>query len=378
MSKVSGSSPSVKSKTVYWVNILPLLLFTTAAADTWNTFRGNPQLTGVATSHLAPPLTLLWAYPTQDAIESTAAIRAGTVYIGSLDGQLYALDLRTGALAWQYQADGEIKSSPTVADSTVYFGDEAGTFHAVAIHSGQRRWTFAAAAGIISAANHTGSRLYFGSYDQHLYCLDATAGTLIWKIATDGYIHSTPALYENRVAVAGCDGYLRLLDLADGTQHQQLALGGYVASSAAIHAGHAYLGTFGNEVLGVDLGAGKIRWRYAHAVRKFPFYSSPAVADQAVVIGGRDKLVHALDPQTGQPLWTFAAGARVDSSPIIAGEYIYVGARALIALALASGAEVWRFETGAAITASPAIAGDRLVIGTTDGVLYCFGKEVKP
>ena len=119
-----------------------------------------------------------------------------------------------------------------------------------------------------------------------------------------------------------------------------------MASSAAIHAGRAYLGTFGNEVLGIDLDTGEIRWRYAHAVRKFPFYSSPAVADQAIVIGGRDKLVHALDPQTGQLLWTFAAGARVDSSPVIAGDYIYVGARALIALALASGAEVWRFENG--------------------------------
>ena len=68
----------------------------------------------------------------------------------------------------------------------------------------------------------------------------------------------------------------------------------------------------------------------------------------------------------------------MDSSPVIAGDYIYVGARALIALALASGAEVWRFETGAAIAASPAIAAGRLVIGATDGVLYCFGKEVKP
>ena len=357
---------------------LALLLFTTAAADTFNTFRGNPQLTGVATSDLSPPLTLLWTYPTQDAIESTAAIYEGTVYVGSLDGQLYALDLRTGVLVWQYQADGEIKSSPTVANSTVYFGDEAGTFHSVAIQSGQRRWTFAADAGIVSSANYADSQLYFGSYDQHLYCLDATTGTLIWKIATEGYIHSTPALYKNRVAIAGCDGYLRLLDRTDGTQHQQLELGGYVASSAAIHAGRAYLGTFGNEVLGIDLDTGAIRWRYAHAVRKFPFYSSPAVADQATVIGGRDKIVHALDPQTGQPLWTFAAGARVDSSPVIAGDYIYIGARALIALVLTSGTEVWRFETGAPIAASPAIAAGRLVIGATDGVLYCFGKEVKP
>ena len=69
-------------------------------------------------------------------------------------------------------------------------------------------------------------------------------------------------LYEDRMAVAGCDGYLRLLNRTDGTQHQQIALGGYVASSTAVHAGRAYLGTFGNEVLGVDLGAGKIGLLY--------------------------------------------------------------------------------------------------------------------
>ena len=154
-------------------------------------------------------------------------------------------------------------------------------------------------------------------------------------------------------------------------------MGAYVASSAAVHADRAYVGTFGNEVLGVDLKAGKVRWRYQHAERKFPFYASPAVTDQAVVIGGRDKLVHALDPDTGAPLWTFAAGSRVDSSPTIAGDRVYFGAGALIALELATGAEVWRFETGAPIAASPAIAAGRLVIGATDGVLYCFGQEVK-
>lgn len=352
-----------------------LFITATAYADTWNTFRGNPQLTGVAATALPDNLHLLWTYTTQDAIESTAAIHENTVYVGSLDGQLYALDLITGSLKWQYQADGEIKSSPTVDDSTVYFGDEHGTFHAVDRQTGQPRWTFAAEAGITSSANRAQGHLYFGSYDQHLYCLNAATGAQTWKIATDGYIHSTPVLYEKNVAVAGCDGVLRLLDLNDGSERQQLAMGTYVAGSAAVHAGRAYVGTFGNEVLGIDLVAGEVLWRYQHPVRKFPFYASPAATNDAVIIGGRDKLVHALDPETGQALWTYPAGSRVDSSPVIAGDRVYFGAGALIALELKSGTEVWRFETGAPITASPAVAAGRLVIGATDGVLYCFGQK---
>ena len=356
--------------------LIALLAVATAADETWHTFRGNAQLTGVAPNSLPTNLHLLWTYPTEDAIESTAAIHQNTVYIPSLDTFLYALDLQSGALKWRYAATSEIRSSPTIAESTLYFGDEGGTFHAVDIRTGQPHWTFTANGGITSTANYTDNRIYFGSYDQHLYCLDATTGSEIWKIATDGYIHSTPVLYEDLVATAGCDGQLRLLDLEDGRQRRMIPMGTYVASSAAVLATRAYVGTFGNEVLAVDLKAGVVVWRYQHAVRKFPFYSSPAISEWAAIIGGRDKMVHALDPDNGTPLWTYNAKVRVDSSPVIAGNRVYFGAGALIALDLATGTEVWRFETGASITASPAIAAGRLIIGATDGVIYSFGQEV--
>ena len=192
------------TKMLLYFSMLLLIATAAHATETWNSFRGNPQLNGVAQSPLPADLDLLWTHTTQDAIESTAAISNNTVFIGSLDNRLYALDLATGALKWQYQANGEIKSSATVYDSTLYFGDEHGTFHAVQVSNGQPRWTFNAEAGITSSANRANNRLYFGSYDQHLYCLDAISGTQVWQIATDGYIHGTPALYDESVAVAGC------------------------------------------------------------------------------------------------------------------------------------------------------------------------------
>ena len=41
--------------------------------------------------------------------------------------------------------------------------------------------------------------------------------------------------------------------------------------------GHAYVGTFGNEVLAIDLATRAVRWTYRHPTRSFPFYSSAAV-----------------------------------------------------------------------------------------------------
>ncbi len=117
-------------------------------------------------------------------------------------------------------------------------------------------------------------------------------------------------------------------------------------------------------------------WRYEHPDRKFPFYSSAAVVDGTVVLGGRDRMVHALDAKTGKARWTYMTRARIDSSPAIAGGRVFVGSNdgRLYALDLASGKVVWEHDEGAALSASPALAAGRIVIGSTEGRLLCFSR----
>jgi outer membrane protein assembly factor BamB len=137
----------------------------------------------------------------------------------------------------------------------------------------------------------------------------------------------------------------------------------------------AYFGTFNNDVLALDIKARKILWRYSHPERQFPYYSSAALAGNRIIVGGRDKIIRALDTATGKSQWMFEARARVDSSPALAGTNVYIGSNdgRLYVLDAATGQKRWEFDAGAPITASPAIASGRVVIGTHDGVLYCFG-----
>jgi serine/threonine-protein kinase len=46
----------------------------------------------------------------------------GTVYIGSLDKKVYALDAATGTPRWKYATSKPIQSSPAVVDGIVYIG----------------------------------------------------------------------------------------------------------------------------------------------------------------------------------------------------------------------------------------------------------------
>jgi outer membrane protein assembly factor BamB len=121
----------------------------------------------------------------------------------------------------------------------------------------------------------------------------------------------------------------------------------------------------------------KISWEYDPPQKDFPFYSSAAATDKLMVVGGRDKILHAVNPQTGKALWTFSTKAKIDSSPVIAGQRVFFGATTgeVFGLDANTGKVVWQFETGSSIIASPSIAAGRLIIGTTDGILYCFGAK---
>ena len=268
--------------------------------------------------------------------ESSPAVGHGLVFVGDLAGVLHAVDAETGAEVWTYATQGEIKSSPVLA----------------------------------------GGRVMIGSYDGYLYGLDAATGELAWQVETQNYVHATPAVTTTASPTSGgCDETFHGVRISDGTEITSVPAGAYTAASSAIRDGRAYFGTFDNEVVSLDLGTGDIVWRYEHPRRHFPFYSSALHVDGTVVIGGRDRMVHGIDAETGAMRWTFMTRARVDSSPAAAGGRVYIGSGdgRFYILDLESGEKHWEFDTGAPLSASPAIADGKVVIGSQDGVLYCFG-----
>lgn len=359
-----------------------------SASGDWPMFRGNPALTGVATSTLPGKPEVLWKFRAGEAISSSPAISDGVVYIGCDNGNLYAISLKDASLIWRSQTPATtqstastqtyhpgIQSSPCVYGDCVFFGDEDGVFHAISRTDGRPRWTFTTGGEIMSSPNCAGDRVLFGSYDGGLYCLSIRDGKLLWKLPTEGKVHGTPGISGDTALIVGCDEKLRVVRIADGKQLAVISVGGNSGASAAILGSRVFAGTFSNEVVALDWKDGKTVWAFEDPDRQFPFYSSAAVNDRAVVIGGRDKLVRSFDPKSGEPTWSFRTKGRVDASPLIAGDRVLAASQDgnLYAIELTTGREVWRFEAGSPINSSPALAHGRVVFGTDEGLVYCLG-----
>jgi eukaryotic-like serine/threonine-protein kinase len=354
------------------------------SADAWPQFRGNHNLTGVSPSTVNPNLKMLWSLNAGEVIESSAALADGTAYVGTGSSELIAVDLWGGKLKWKYKTKEAVgESSPAVANGLVFVGDLAGFFHAVNAGNGQGVWTYKSGGEIKSSPVVVGDRVLVGSYDGSLYCFEARTGKTLWQFKTENYVHGTPCVVDGIAYFAGCDEIFHGIRISDGKEVVNLPRIGNTAGSVTIintpTGQQAFFGNFSNEVLSINLKTRRRIWRYIHPQRQFPFYSSTAVVDGKVVLGGRDKVVHCLNAANGKELWSFRTNARVESSPAIgpavAGGRVYIGSNdgRFYVLDLNTGAKVWEFNAGQAISASPAIAGGRVVVGAQDGKLYCFG-----
>ncbi|NOT61810.1 MAG: PQQ-binding-like beta-propeller repeat protein [Acidobacteria bacterium] len=350
------------------------------SADAWPQFRGDPTLTGVSPTTINPQLKQMWATTCGEIIESSAAILDATVYIGAglpnAKGAMLALGLWDGKVKWRYASDDPIgDSSPTVANGLVFAGDLGGVFHAVNAANGQGVWKYKTDGEIKCSPIVVGDKVLIGSYDGTLYCFEARTGKTAWRVKTDNYVHGTPCLINGIAYFAGCDEIFHGIRVSDGKEVVRLPGIGNTGASVAAVGEQVFFGNFSNEVLSYNLATRRRVWRYLHPQRQFPFYSSAAVLDGKVILGGRDKVVHCLNAATGKELWSFRTQARVESSPAVASGRVYVGSNdgRLYVLDVNTGAKLWEFNAGQAISASPALAGGRVVIGAQDGKLYCFG-----
>lgn len=374
-SPLVGERPRVRGRLSLSLALILLAVSSATAAD-WPTFRGNPSQTGVANDKLPDKLEILWQFKAKDGIESGAAIVAGTAYVSSYDGFLYALDLATGAEKWRYKG-APFKAPPSVRDGAVYVGDGDGIFHCVDAATGKKRWSFEAGAEVSSGANFAGDSVLFGTEDETLYCVKE--GKLVWKFRVPGGpVMGSPAIAGDRTFAAGCDSTLHIIDLKTGKEvGNKLDLNGQIGASAAVIDQRLFVGTMSSQILAVDWTKPAIDWAFEPQKRAQAFYSSAAVTDSLVIAGSRDKHLHAVERATGKEKWSFQTQGKVDSSPVVVGSRVYVGSfdSNLYVLDLEKGTEIQHIHLTGQISATPAVADGKLVIGTQDGVVYCLGKK---
>lgn len=330
--------------------------FFAAAQQRSSMFRNDVGHSGVSASRAASGLAVRWMFATGGPIVSSPAVVDGTVYVGSADRNLYAVEAATGRMRWKFDAKGDVNSSPAVMDGAVYFVGLSGDLYAVDAATGKQRWAFAtegerrfSAQGLFTALPSgevmpdpwdfylsspavVDGVVYFGSGDGYVYAVDAGSGGMRWKFKTGGVVHASPAVAGGLVYVGSWDAYFYALDARSGRlvwryktgddnrAHQMTGIQG----SAAVARGTVYFGCRDANLYALDAATGALRWRFS--TDGSWVIASPAVADGRVYFTTSDtKLFEALDAESGKLLYSLPAKIYSFSSPVIAGGHAYFG-----------------------------------------------------
>lgn len=338
--------------------------------------RGRNPYENVIDKSNVGTLDVAWSHATGAVIISEPAYYAGTIYVGSQDHKLYALDATTGAVKWTANTGGSIESSPAVAKGNVYVGSEDGHVHAFNAASGTSVWSATTGGIVTSSPVVAGNTVFVGSNDRKVYALNATNGHKIWSTLTGNIInYSTPAVVNNVVYIGSYDDNLYALNATTGAILWSFAGdGGFIISSPAVANGVVYFGSDYDSVYAIDANTGSMIWRYTGP----SFDASPAVVNDTVFIGGNDGNLYALNADDGTLRWESAAGGSFSLNSVsLANGVGYVGTTDghLRAFDPANGTFLWSAHASGPFDSRPIIADGTVYAGSFDDNVYAYALD---
>jgi outer membrane protein assembly factor BamB len=319
---------------------------------------------------------VVWTYPTGGPVRSGAAISGdgATLYIGSDDGTVYALDAATGRRTGTYPAGGAV-SGVAVAGNTLLAGSADRSVHAFTIGSLGVSWTSAAAgAQIVGAPTAGGNVVYAGSEDHYVYALDFNTGQRNWRAKTGGTTVAGPPQNTGVVWAGSLDGHLYALNASTGAVDWPFAAGAVTSAPLAADSS-VYFGASNGELYGASFSpldsAKDVYWHFAAdgAIQGTPVYSGETIYT-ATASGN----VYALDMGAGTQSWTLPVGSPVRGGPALRDGVLYVGCDDgyLYAIDTSTGTVRWRHQTGGAIQSPILVVGHLVYFGSLDHHVYAL------
>ena len=359
-----------------------------------------------------------WVYQTDGAIWGSPALTAGTVLIGSDDGNLYALESQSGNLKWKYTSQGIIRSQPAIANGLVYFTSDDGSLYAVNVRDGKLAWSTdignfldrATRENLGNSPSPSGydylqsspvvsdGIVYVGSLDGKLYALSADTGQVKWTFATAGKIRATPAVDQGTVFIGSWDNLFYAVDAGSGKIRWASPVGGQVQSTAVVADNLAYCASRKASVVALDVKTGELKWEHSYGSNMW-VKSSPRLVDGVIYIGSSgSKMVLGLDALTGSPTTIFISPDFHWSTPLIVRSTLYIGGTSykpdqtggLYILKIVEGklsrldqdmkvlSVIDTMETSgnwSGVASSPVTEGDLIYFGGLDGKLYAVSAE---
>ncbi len=260
---------------------------------------------GVVAAFDAASGKMLWKQSLGVPLRAAPKIGDHRVYALSVDNQLFALGVDTGATLWSHRGMNENAGflaaiSPAVTDSAVIAPYSSGELHALDSGSGQEIWRDS-----LLRTHRTNATAGFAS------------------------IGGSPVVADDIVYASGSGGLSMALSLSGGQRvwEQDIA----ALNMPWIADSYVYLLTAGNQLAALRREDGRVRWavqlpRFKDEKKsRHPLvWRGPVLAGGQLLVTGAHGQMLALSPADGKLIATVEIPENVTDAPIVAGGRLYM------------------------------------------------------
>jgi len=298
----------------------------------------------ISSSHYNPDETVLtpktvarlkpkWTFETEADVSSQPAVVDGVVYFGSWDGKEYAVDAATGKQIWSYDCGLPSRSGAAYDDGVLFFGDLGGRLYAVDAKTGKLKWkmridphpdTVVTSSPVVykgvlymGVASHEEGALLKKkaccTFRGGVEAIDAKTGNIIWRFYT---------IPEEAKKIGVGPGGLDKFGPAGGSVWSTVSLDP-PANRIYVTTGNQYEGEqtkLTDSIIALSLDTGKVIWSYQASPADvfvvgckncgpdFDFGAPPLIlkgpgGKKLIAAGQKSGYFHAVDADTGQPVW---------------------------------------------------------------------------
>ncbi len=270
----------------------------------------------------------------------------GLVAIGTLDGQVIALDANDGTEKWRAKVPGEVISAPAIGQGMVYVRSNDGRITAFDVSNGTQRWfnprelpalTVRGNAPIVPGPGV----LFVGNDDGSISAMASTDGRTLWD-----------------QVVGNPEGRTELDRMAD------------VDGAPVLEGATLYASSFKNQTMAIEGPTGRPLWARDHGGA-----GGVALSSSYVIVTDNQGGVFGLDKQSGAASWSQTGLARRQlTGPALQGDYVVVGDLDGYVhwLQQSDGAMAARAKTGGTVKAQPIVADGVLLVQNVEGKLTAY------
>jgi outer membrane protein assembly factor BamB len=273
-------------------------------------------------------------------IAGGVAFNDNKLYLGTEDGEVFALDATTGKLLWRVPVKGEVLASPAAGEGLVVVATTAGNIIALDPDTGEQRWLFEdeqpalTIRGVSQPVIEAGGVLY-GSGTGRVGVLIAERGYQAWEevIATPQGstdlsrlvdVDAKPIVVAGTLYTIAYNGELVAMELRSGRQLWKRDYASF--RNMTLEGSMLYLVDSTGGIYAVDRRSGSEVWGQQGLQRHF--LTGPTVYKNYLVVGDNKGNLHWLNRETGD----FVARQSMDGSgfynePVANDDYILVTSR---------------------------------------------------